>query len=345
MKEQTGSPVRKILLVRVGRGGDLIMATPAIRALLEAFPAAEFHLLTTPEGRRIMDGFDDRITRTLLYTRRFPRTLLMQRQLGREIRAEAYDRIYIFEAKPHYRRWLGKAAPEVFALEGRAGGRHNADWNLDLVASSLPQPIGRGWVNLPVTDEGLAAARSLLHENGVDPSTQLVGLHPTYSGTGLSHFRERRHRDHRMWPTESFAALARILTERSKAEGRALTLVVDALPNEVHHVQPIIEQSGGAITLLAAPPNFQRFKALLSLMDVLVTANTGPMHMAAAVNTPLVALFSHWRPNDCGPFMDPASYTVLQAEDIRPEARGLAGILPGPVADAVLAMLDRQPGD
>ena len=99
-----GGRQEKILVVRAGRGGDLIMITPALNALLGAFPAAEFHLLSTGDGRRIMAGYDSRLTRIFLYSRRFPRTLVLQRELLKEFKAEGYTRIYIFETKPHYRR-------------------------------------------------------------------------------------------------------------------------------------------------------------------------------------------------------------------------------------------------
>lgn len=339
MSDHAGAEIRKILIVRAGRGGDLIMITPAVKALLTAFPEAEFHLLTTTDGQRIMDGYSDRITRVLLYTRRFPRTLVRQQRLRREILAEGYDRVYIFEAKPHYRRWLRGTAPRIFATEGRPGPRHNAAWNLDVVAESLDHSIERGWVNLPVTEAGRAKARALLTDAGVAPAAKLVGLHPTYSGTGLPLFRGRLDTRHRMWPAESFVELTRILTARAAEADLKLALVVDALPEELRHVQPIVDRSGGALTLLAAEPDFDRYKGLLSLLDVLVTANTGPMHMAAALNTPMVALFSHWTPDDCGPYMDPDRYTILQAEDLSDGGAGLADIAPDVVAEAVLTLL------
>ena len=57
------SGVEKILIVRIGLGGDLVMITPALNGLLAAFPKAEFHLLTSSEGQRVMKGYDRRITR------------------------------------------------------------------------------------------------------------------------------------------------------------------------------------------------------------------------------------------------------------------------------------------
>ena len=317
------------------------MITPAVDALLAAFPEAEFHLLTTGDGRRIMAGYHKRITRSFIYSRRFPRTLVLQRSLLKQFRAEGYARVYIFETKPHYRHWLRGVAPQIFAQSGTSADGHYCNRCLDLVADSLDVPPVRGWVSLPVEEQGRLNARTLLEENGVDPAARLVGLHPTFSGTGLPLFRDRHGNRHRMWPGESFAQLASILTEMAQEAGMKLALVIDALPTEKKFAQPIVDQCGGAITLLAAAPDFQRYKGLLSLLDVLVTPNTGPMHIAAALDTPLVALFSNWSPDDCGPFMDPQRYQVLQAENTGHPERGLAAIEPRVVAEVVMDLLQR----
>lgn len=340
MSEQQAKSAQKILLVRAGRGGDLIMITPAVDALLDAYPGAEFHLLTTGDGRRIMGDFAARITETFLYSRRFPRTLILQRDLLRRFKREGYTHIYIFETKPHYQNWLRGLAPEIHALEGTSADGHYCQRCLDLVARSLNRKVDRRWVRLPVTEKGRALARTMLTNHGVDPQAQLVGLHPTFSGTGLPLFRDRHGNRHRMWPPSSFAHLARLLHQAAEAQAKPLALVIDALPEESKFVDPIVEQSGGAVTLLCAPPNFERYKGLLSLLDVLVTPNTGPMHMAAGLNTKLVALFSNWSPTDCGPFMDPVRYRVLQAEDTDQPEKGLAAIGPQWVADAVMDLLD-----
>ncbi len=341
MARNPSTAVKKILVVRVGRAGDLIMVTPAINALLSAFPEAEFHLLTTSDGRRIMAGYDERITSVHLYTRKFPRVLVQKHQLVKQLRSERYSHIYIFETKPRYHNWLQELAPEIHVLLQTSSAVHFSDRCLDLVFGSLPTPPQRGWATLPVTESGQRKARDLLTAHGVDPDARLVGLHPTFSGDGNSLFSDSRGELHRKWPGDSFASLAKLLVERSHSRGLKLAVVIDALPEEKEHGESIVARSDGAITLLSALPDFQRYKGLLSLLDVMVTPNTGPMHIAAALGTPLVALFSGWNPLDCGPFMDPDSYHVLRAEDTTCSERGLSAIEPSAAADAVWALLDQ----
>ena len=331
----------KILVVRVGRAGDVVMITPALRALLDSFRDAEFHLLTRTEGARVLRGFDTRLTRTWLYSRRFPRSVLQKGALSRAFRREGYTRIYIFESKPLYRSWLGPAAPHVHLLSDIDGDMHYCEQCLRVVDASLSAPVVRTWLSLPVTAAGRADARTLLTAHGVDPDALLVGLHPTFSGSGLPFFRDRVGMRHRNWPAASFGSLARRLREGALDRGRNIAVIIDALPEDRRFITPVVEAAEGAVTLLSAPPDFERYKGLLAHFDVLVTPNTGPMHIAAAVNTPLVALFSRWTTDDCGPFMDPDRYEVLRSEETREPERGLAAITPEQAAKAVWRLIAR----
>lgn len=335
------SSSQKILVVRVGRAGDLIMITPALLSLLAAFPEAEFHLLTTAEGARVMRGFHDRLTRTYVYSRRFPRSWFRQLSLGRTLAREGFDRIYVFEAKPLYRKWLGKFSGAFFGFESATPDAHYCERCMRVVAGSMDHPVEHGWVSIPVTDVGRDKAQALLSSHGIGPDDLVVGLHPTFSGSGLPFFRDRVGMRHRNWPEENFSRLARLLRETAEVKDRKLAVIIDALPEERRIIEPIVEAASGAITLLSAPPDFERYKGLLARLDVLVTPNTGPMHVAAAVNTSLVALFSRWSVADCGPYVDPTRYEILRAEDTPHPERGLAAITPEQTAEAVWRMLDR----
>ncbi len=69
-------------------------------------------------------------------------------------------------------------------------------------------------------------------------------------------------------------------------------------------------------------------------MNLLVPAFTVPMHIAAAANTSVVALFFGLFPEDCGPFMPPEQYTVLRAAEAGKPGAGIAAITPESVLDA-----------
>lgn len=330
---------KRILAVRVGRGGDLVMITPALRMLLDGLPGATVHLLTSAEGPRILRGFDPRLARFHVYHRRFPGALFLRPRLRATLRREGYERIYLFESHPHYRKLVEGVAPEVHAFGVIPQERHYCDRCLDVVEPTLPRPQPRGWISLPVTGAARAAAAGYLAAHGVADGERLVGLHLTFSESARGLFAGRRGLKNRVWPDAAAADLARRLVALGRSQGRPIRPVVDILPHERGLLAGFLERAGDAVTVLSGPPDFERYKAVLARLALLVTPNTGPMHVAAAVGTPVVALFSGWSPAECGPFVPPGCARTLRAEDTAEPGRGLAAIPAAAVFEACGAFL------
>lgn len=330
---------RRVLAVRVGRGGDLVMITPALRMLLDGFPGAEVDLLTSAEGPRILRGFDPRLARFHVYHRRLPGSLFLRPRLRAALRHEGYERVYLFETHPRYRAFVGGAAPEVHALGVAPPERHYCDRCLDVVEPTLPRPQPRGWISLPVTATAQAAASAYLAAHGLAAGECLVGLHLTFSESARGVFAGRRGLKNRVWSAAAGADLARRLVEHGRSQGRPIRPVVDILPHERGLLAGFLERAGDAVTVLSGPPDFERYKAVLARFALLVTPNTGPMHIAAAVGTPVVALFSGWSPAECGPFVPSERARTLRAEDTAEPERGLAAISAAAVFEACRALL------
>lgn len=329
----------KILIVRVGLGGDLVMITPALRALLTARPDVELHLLTTSEGARTLRGFDPRLVRYWTYRRRFPARLAIERRLLPLLRAEGFEQVICLETRPFYRRWLRDVAPQWFAPDATDPGEHAVARNLAVIARATGRPVASPWLELPVTEGGRERASELLMAAGIIEDTTLVGMHATYSGSRRPWpWHDRHGRRHRLWPTASWIELGRELVAGAAGRGRPLRLLLDVLPDERSLVAAIAAAVGDEAIILSAPPDFERYKALLARLDLLVTPNTGPMHMAAAVGTPVVALFSGWSAADCGPWVPTERQTVVTAPAVD---QRLAAIEPATVAEAVFAQLAR----
>ena len=335
----TQAEPKRILAVRVGRAGDAVMITPALRMLLDGFPDAELHLLTSADGRRILRGFDPRLACFHLYHRRFPGSVLLRPRLRAALRREGYERVYLFESDPHHRALVAGVASEIHALGPAVPGRHYCDRCLDVVEPTLLCPQPRGWVSLPVSDAARRAAADYLGAHGLAEGDRLVGLHLTFSESARGLFAGRSGLKHRVWSPAAGAELARRLVEHGRAQGRPIRPVVDVLPHERGLLAGFLERAGDAVTVLSGPPDFKRYEAVLARLALLVTPNTGPMHVAAAVGTPVVALFSGWSPAECGPFVPPERARILRAEDTAEPGVGLAAIPAAAVFEACRAFL------
>ncbi|HYK90884.1 MAG TPA: glycosyltransferase family 9 protein [Acidobacteriota bacterium] len=315
------------------------MITPALNLLLSAYPDAELHVLTSREGHRVLRGYDPRLTRFLVFRSGLFWEIIERRRIRREIRKQQYSHAFVFEADRRFHRLLENAAESTHLLQPGPPVRHYSARCLSLIEQVLAEPMSTGWVTLPVTADGRRKAEAYFQANNIDRGACLVGFHTTFSQASAHPFRKREMRLHRRWPSYHFVRLAQLLKRHAHEEGIPLRLIMDVLPQERRLVEEIERGSGGIVQLIAAPPDFERYKAVLERMALLVTPDTGPMHIAAAIGTPLVALFSRKSPEDCGPFALPAKYRVLRAEDSPNPESGLAAITPEVVFDACTPFL------
>jgi len=333
----------KILIVRVGQLGDMIMLTPAVTRLLEKYPDADFTLLTSKDGRRVFNKYHERLRETWVYDRRAWLPYFIRRRLQSQIRAAGFDQVFCFETNPSYLRLIEGAVgtadssikTEIHVLSGKPGPVvHFALHCLRLVdadADTRP-PI---YAQIPVQDAAKQRARAIFAESGIVDSTIVVGFHPSFSVVARRFGRSKDVQRHKKWPVEHWAALAELLDDYAKREGFDLRVVMDLAPEDRALGEQIVAASHGRITLLIPPLDFERYKATLQRMNVLVAPDTGPMHLAAAVRCNLVALFSGKDPADCGPYGPPNSHCVLRTNAVI----GLAGISPQAVFQACLPYL------
>jgi ADP-heptose:LPS heptosyltransferase len=331
------TPSQLILLVRTGRMGDMAMFTSTLQAVIEACPAAEFHLVTSVEGDRVLRGYHPRLTRTLVYSRSLFRSFGARRAVRRLLGENRYDRALVFESNPHYHELFSDAADRVDLLRDPTRS-HRVEHEIEVLERAGLWKGAAPWPSLGVTERGQAAARALLARHGIGEETVVVGLHPTSGYLGRVRLRRDRLR-HRAWPTGSFAELARFLDRHAAEHGAPLRAVIDVLPEERRYAAEIQEKAGGLVTIIDAPPDFDRYKAMLQRMQLLVTIDTGPMHVAAALGTPMVALFSDTDPDVIGPFMPADRYVVLHADDTPDPSPGMAAISAPSVFEACLSLL------
>jgi ADP-heptose:LPS heptosyltransferase len=87
----------RILVMRVGRIGDVVMVIPTLNALLEKYSTAEIHVLTSPHGQRVLNGFDNRIRDIITYDRKKLLQFFARRRLTRRISQLQFTHIYCLE--------------------------------------------------------------------------------------------------------------------------------------------------------------------------------------------------------------------------------------------------------
>jgi lipopolysaccharide heptosyltransferase II len=156
--------------------------------------------------------------------------------------------------------------------------RHEVQRQLDLVAR-VGARAGDTGLSFRVFDADLASVIKKLRELGIDPDKRFVVLHPGASAPS------------RRYPAHHWSALVRLLADRLDCP-----LVLTGSAGEASLVEEIRSSSGVPISSLAGRLKLGELGAALKLAALLVSNNTGPVHVAAAVGTPLVDLYALTNP-------------------------------------------------
>jgi ADP-heptose:LPS heptosyltransferase len=292
----------KILIIKLHYIGDVVMITPAIRWLRHAIPNAQLDILIGNWSRQVVDNnpsFSRKFTvPDGVFTYRKPWNLVCYWTLLKELKAQKYDGVLIF----HHHPWIvrfGRAisAPITIAYHPEIDdsphyslwdpSRHGVQNALALVRSFC-QRIGceleddrdsgllqADWV---VTDEEVTRAKEILASVGISESPIIV--HP---GAGLP--RKRKGRE-KQWFPERFAELITEIQANNLSpialEGAGFER---SLAEEIQSLLPT------PVVSIVGLTNLRELAAVLSLSRMLITNDTGTMHIGGAVRVPVVAIF------------------------------------------------------
>lgn len=336
------NPFRKILAVRIGPMGDVTLITPALCAILEHFKDARVDVLTSELGRRTLANFDERIGKVHILNRKHLLYALHKRRVASRLRAEGYDAVFCFEANPGIHAFFKGSNTKLFVPEA-SNDRYTA---LECVAEGIaaarggmPPALGldRYPLYLPVAGGAAERLDSGLQEMGISRSRRLIGLHPSFAGMD-SWVGRLRYGGHSLWPAGHWARLARLIAERFPE----VSVIINLMPEERKLGEEILNLSGQAATLWTPPPDFEMYKAYLRRLDVFVSPDTGPMHVAGAVGgARIVLLLANLEQK--APLISPERYRVIRAITCRTPGPRVADIGPEEVFDNCAELLSGRP--
>jgi heptosyltransferase-1 len=306
----------RFLIVRLGALGDVVHAIPVAAALRRAFPASRIDWLVGSRHREILDLVPV-VDRRLAVKDRDSGAGGSLLAAVRELRRTRYDVAFDLQG-------LVKSA-----LLARASGAQRV---VGFSRSYLREPLarlfytdacdpgGRGMYDPASTVHIVQTNLSLLHAVGLTtlaaefpierPSTAVAREVGARLGARYAVVNPGAAWPNKRWPAASFAGLARDLRAR-----HGLLSLVSWGPGEEPLAQDVAAQSAGAA--VAAPrTSIADLVGILSGAAVMVAGDTGPMHIAAALGTPVVGIFGPTRPARNGPW-GRDDVTVSRAEVCR----------------------------
>jgi lipopolysaccharide heptosyltransferase II len=295
--------VKNILCIRLDTIGDVLMTTPAIRALKETFDGSQITLMTSTRGSRVVPlipEVDEIIVYDAPWLKATPARASSQSeyQMAEQLRQRQFDAVVIFtvfsqnplpsallcyladiplrlaHCRENPYQLLTHWIPETDQIGDL---RHEVQRQLDLVAA-IGATTNDSRLSIIALPEQVESIEELLEKKGVDLNQPWVVIHPGASAPS------------RRYPPQGFVHLAKLLYQQG------IQIVFTGDKSERKLITGIQEQLSIPTFSLAGEVSLGGLSALLKIAPLLISNNTGPVHVAAAVGTSVVDIYALTNP-------------------------------------------------
>jgi len=354
----------KILLVRLRQIGDVIFTTPAVHALRRRFPDAHLTYLVEPAASPVIEHNPHIDEIIVAPGRGHVSQIGHDLALGLRLRRARYDLAIDFHGGPRSSllTWLSGAPIRIgYEVTGRSWmytrrvprprelrRRHSVQNQWDLLAPlDIPPPDPSTFPVLMMVDPAArAAVAGRLAGAKVEDDHRLIVVHVS-AGNPF-----------RRWPQESFVTLVSALAFRQPDR----RVIITSGPSDREAAVHVMRQARAALGAVAQDRvvacgefSIRELRALLDRASLYIGGDSGPLHIAATTNVPIVGLYGPTLPARSAPWRDPAYVTESIEVDGLPcrpcdqrtcapgDFRCLTWLRPEQVIDAAERVLENSP--
>lgn len=325
MKPLHPEHIQRLLIRSTNWVGDAVMSVPALKEIRRQFPNARISLLVRPWVRDVYAAVDF-IDETLVYDKSGEhRGLAGMRRLAADLRRRRFDLVILLQnaleaaaiacwARIPVR--LGYACDargflltHAIRIDPDVRRVHQAFYYLAIL-SGAGILNSRLWergdyrldsISIGVRTSDRSAAREMLRAHGVTHDSPLVGVNPGASYGGA-----------KRWPAERFAAVADAL-----AREFGTRIAIFGAPNELEAAQEAAARMTCRPVIFAGRTTLGQLMGLISECDLFITNDSGPMHLAAALDVPQLAIFGSTSEVATGP-LSARAQVIKQQVDCNP---------------------------
>ena len=310
--------LKNILIIKPSSLGDIVLALPALSALRRSFPEAKISWLVRPEFAPILKNHPH-LTEVISFDRKFlgkawyhPKALAALVSLIWRLRRSKFDVVFDFQGlfrtaclaylsgcKKRFGMENARELAHLFYTHTTVQDEdciHLVDYYLKIIKAAGATPRLRG-DRLAPAEAGVDVRFEIpVNPADVDSANRLLASHDIRARDYVVFVPGSAHSD-KCWPVERFAALA----DRISAK---FDLPIIAVGTE--SVKSIVDQIKGKTSVpienFAGQTSLSELVALLKAAKLVVSNDTGPGHIAAALGTPLVLMFSWSNPARIAPY-------------------------------------------
>jgi ADP-heptose:LPS heptosyltransferase len=282
--------VKKILVINLGGIGDILLSLPSIKALKNKFPYAKICILIIPRVYEVIKNSScvDEIflfrkginffwgdLRTLFFLRKehFDLAINMRTLVSKSSAKKI--KLVMDIIKPKIR--VGRDTQglgyffDIKVPETLIGQKWELEYDIDTVKALKADVFDKN-IDLKIDEESISRLNKILEKENVDKETVLIGIHPG----GMPS---------RRWPIENFAKMINKIYKELNCQ-----FVITGGKDEIELVNRLKKITNTKVINLAGRINFDELLALIKQCNIFISNDTAPMHIAAILKTPLVAL-------------------------------------------------------
>ncbi|HTL48238.1 MAG TPA: lipopolysaccharide heptosyltransferase II [Verrucomicrobiae bacterium] len=284
----------RILVTRADRIGDLVVSTPVFAALREKFPDAWIAALVFAENRELVEGHPA-LDEVILYDKKgSEKGWLGNFAFSRRLAAKHFDAV-IHLHSTNRMHWAGYLAgiPVRIGWDRKCswalthprkdvkseGKKHEALYNFELLEDFGIWPPQELETHFTLSPKARRSVEELFFQLGIPADKPLLVLHPTASCPS------------KMWPASRFAELADLAARKYGA-----TIVLVGSDKDRQVSAEIAAACSASVCDLGGRLSLSMLGVLLRESAALVSNDTGPVHIASAVGTPVVSIFGRNQP-------------------------------------------------
>lgn len=297
-----------ILVIRLDLLGDVLFSMQAVHGLRAAFPGSRIVMLTLPyttplarlytEADEVVSVDTNRIRRPRGVFN--PLTWLKYWRVIRRLRSEEFD-LAVSLSGPMASLWAGlSGASRTIGYEGEAyprmlsepvaGARygerkHEVEYVRELArcagAAEFPPSL-----QLPVVPEAAESVERSLQDRGIDPDRPLVLVHAGATNGGA-----------KRWPAPYWSEFIRRLQRETDAQ-----VVLIGARGDRPIARDVLGDGESGATSMVGDTSIEELVALIARADLVATGDSGPLHLAVALGTPLLGVYGPTDPRVHGPF-------------------------------------------
>ena len=285
---------KRILIARTDRMGDMILSTPVLKAVRQAYPHAYIAVMVRPYTRAVVQG-NPYIDKVIVFDKKefganifryfsFIASLKRKRfDLALVLHPTNRDHLMMFlcniKKRVGYDRKMGFLLTDRMAHDKQKGQKHESEYALDMLRFIGVQPQEKEFC-VPIDPKAEQWAQVLFLKAGIKTSECIAVINPGASCPS------------KIWPAERYAAVADALA------ARGFKIIVLAGPDELDQLtaRSVMDVMKAPAMDLIGKAGIPETASLFRKCSLVISADTGPMHIAAAVGVGLIAIFGRNQP-------------------------------------------------